>query len=140
MPDTQTLLLALLVLGALVLIAVIVLALREDRGRPEVLVIRQYRHALGVTEWELPAGLLDVDGEAPVDAAARELAEEVDLRAGRWDLLSGYSSSPGALDETVRVFLARDLTEVAAVVLETDGTLSVLPEVPDLARRRPGAR
>ncbi|WP_226344788.1 NUDIX domain-containing protein [Agilicoccus flavus] len=92
--------------------AVMVVALREYAGRAEVLVLRQYRHALGITEWEYPAGLLDVDGEAPVDAAARELAEEADLRAERWDLLSGYAPSPGASTEAVRIFLARDLRDV----------------------------
>src|SRR5690606_30978577 len=60
--------------------AVAVLALREDRGLAEVLLIQQYRHPVGAFEWELPAGLLDVDGEPPVVAAARELTEEADLR------------------------------------------------------------
>lgn len=92
--------------------AVAVLALREDRGSAEVLLIQQYRHPVGAFEWELPAGLLDVDGESPRDAAARELAEEADLRAGRWDLLADYVSSPGGLSEALRVFLARDLSDV----------------------------
>lgn len=94
--------------------AVVVLALRESADGADVLVIQQYRHALGVTEWELPAGLLDVPGEEPQLAAARELAEETDLRARTWHTLSGYSSSPGIIDETVRIFLARDLSEVPA--------------------------
>lgn len=102
--------------------AVAVLALREDRGRAEVLLIQQYRHPVGAFEWELPAGLLDVAGEAPVDAAARELAEEADLRAQRWDLLADYVSSPGGLSEALRVFLARDLSDVPAdEVFEREG-------------------
>lgn len=92
--------------------AVAVLALREDRGRPEVLLIQQYRHPVGTFEWELPAGLLDEEGEAPREAAARELAEEADLTAGRWDLLADYVSSPGGLSEALRVYLARDLADV----------------------------
>lgn len=102
--------------------AVAVLALREDRGAAEVLLIQQYRHPIGAFEWELPAGLLDVDGESPVDAAARELAEEADLRAERWDLLADYVSSPGGLSEALRVFLARGLSDVpAAEAFEREG-------------------
>ena len=92
--------------------AVAVLALREDRGPAEVLLIQQYRHPVGALEWELPAGLLDVAGEPPRDGAARELAEEADLRAERWDLLADYVSSPGGLSEALRVFLARGLSDV----------------------------
>jgi len=92
--------------------AVSVVALRQDRGRDEVALVRQYRHPVRSHEWELPAGLLDVAGEPPVTAAARELAEEADLRAQRWDLLSEYFSSPGGLNEAKRIYLARDLSDV----------------------------
>ncbi len=77
-----------------------------------VALIRQYRHPVGATEWELPAGLLDVDGEPPHEAAARELGEEADLVAARWDVLVDYFSSPGGMSEALRVYLARDLHEV----------------------------
>ena len=93
--------------------AVAVLALREVDGVDHVLLIRQYRHASGGHVWELPAGLLDVDGEPPRDAAARELAEEVDLVAEEWHVLADDITSPGAFPETVRVFLARGLRDVA---------------------------
>ena len=56
--------------------AVAVLAVDEhDR----VLVIKQYRHPIRTRDWELPAGLLDAEGESKLDAAKRELAEEADL-------------------------------------------------------------
>jgi ADP-ribose pyrophosphatase len=90
--------------------AVGVVALDDD-GR--VVLIRQYRHAVGRTLWELPAGLMDVDGEDLAAAAARELTEEADLVAGRLDLLVDVHTSPGFSDEVVRLFLARDLTPVA---------------------------
>ena len=93
--------------------AVAVLAMRGEPCAEEVLVIRQYRHPIGAQEWEIPAGLLDVDGEPPHEAALRELYEEADLRAGRLDLLIDYASSPGGLSEQLRVFLARDLTDVS---------------------------
>lgn len=90
--------------------AVAVIALDEaDR----VLLVRQYRHPVRTELWEPPAGLLDVAGEDPVDAAQRELAEEADLVAGRWWRLADYYSSPGGNDEALTVFLARDLTPVA---------------------------
>lgn len=89
--------------------AVAVIALDDD-GR--VLLLRQYRHPVRRELWEPPAGLLDVDGEDALDAAARELAEEADLVAQRWDVLVDFFTSPGGNDEAVRVYLARDLTAV----------------------------
>lgn len=95
--------------------AVVVVPLRERPGCPgrlDVLLIKQYRHPIAVTEWELPAGLLDVDGEPPAQAAARELAEEVDLRAETWHTLIDFHPSPGAMSEAIRIFVARDLSPV----------------------------
>jgi len=92
--------------------AVAALALREVEGRDQVLLIQQYRHPVGAFEWELPAGLLDVAGEPPWLAAARELHEEADLIAGSWHVLVDYFGSPGGISEALRVFLARDLTGV----------------------------
>jgi 8-oxo-dGDP phosphatase len=89
--------------------AVAILALDED-GR--VLMIEQYRHPVGMTLWELPAGLLDVKGEDPLDAAKRELAEEADLRAERWDVLADWFNSPGGMTEALRLYLARGLSPV----------------------------
>jgi ADP-ribose pyrophosphatase len=77
-----------------------------------VVLIKQYRHAVGGYLWELPAGLRDVDGEGLVAGAARELAEEADLTAGRYDLLIDLHTSPGFTDEIIRLFLARDLSPV----------------------------
>ena len=80
----------------------------EDR----VVMLRQYRHPIGEHLWEVPAGLLDVDGEAPVDAARRELAEEVQLSAERWSLLTTHHPSPGFCDELVVLYLAEGLSPV----------------------------
>lgn len=89
--------------------AVAVLAL-DDRER--VAMVHQYRHPVGYDLWELPAGLLDVDGEGALAAARRELAEEADLRADRWAVLVDWFTSPGGSDEALRCFLARDLSLV----------------------------
>lgn len=77
-----------------------------------VTLVHQYRHPLGDRLWELPAGLLDADGEEPVQTAQRELVEEAGLTARRWDSLVDVAASPGFTDEVVRVFLARDLAPV----------------------------
>jgi len=92
--------------------AVSILALREVAGRDQVLLIQQYRHPVGTFEWELPAGLLDVEGEPPWLAAARELHEEADLIAGLWHVLIDYFGSPGGNSESLRIFVARDLSGV----------------------------
>jgi 8-oxo-dGDP phosphatase len=75
-------------------------------------MVYQYRHPFGRRLWELPAGLLDVEGEAPHLSAARELREEAGLAAQTWQLLVDLDSAPGFSDESVRVFLATGLTEV----------------------------
>jgi 8-oxo-dGTP pyrophosphatase MutT (NUDIX family) len=90
--------------------AVAVLALDGD-GR--VVLIRQYRHPVGQWLVELPAGLLDVPGEPPLRSAARELHEEAGLVAARWDTLVDLRPSPGLSEEAIRVYLARELTDVA---------------------------
>lgn len=89
--------------------AVAVVALDDDE---RVLLLRQYRHPMRSYLWEVPAGLLDVDGEPSLDAAVRELAEEADLVARQWDVLVDYATSPGGSNEAVRVYLARGLTMV----------------------------
>jgi 8-oxo-dGTP pyrophosphatase MutT (NUDIX family) len=80
----------------------------------QVLLVRQYRHPVAAMLWEPPAGLLDVPGEDPRDAAARELFEEAGYRAATWSVLLDVFMSPGGSNESVRIFLARGLTEVAA--------------------------
>ena len=82
----------------------------DDEGR--VVLIRQYRHPVGEHLWELPAGLRDVEGEPPVETARRELAEEVQLAAERWSLLTTTYSTPGFCDEQVLIYLAEGLSGV----------------------------
>lgn len=89
--------------------AVAVVALDED---DQVLLIRQYRHAVGQLLWEVPAGIRDVHGEEPRATAERELLEETGYRARDWRLLADFFSSPGITSERLLVFLARGLTWV----------------------------
>ena len=90
--------------------AVGVVALTDDGT---VVMVRQFRAALGGDLLEIPAGKLDVHGEPPLETAQRELVEEVGYQAGRWDHLASYAQSPGFSDEIFHVFLARDLRPVA---------------------------
>ena len=77
-------------------------------------LVRQYRHAVRHRLLEPPAGLLDVDGEAYVLAAQRELAEEVGLAADTWHVLVDLFTTPGIIAESLRVYLARDLRPAEA--------------------------
>ncbi|AUZ34262.1 ADP-ribose pyrophosphatase [Arthrobacter sp. PGP41] len=89
--------------------AVAVLPMNADG---EILLLRQYRHPVGMDLWEIPAGLLDIEGEDFVVGAARELAEEADLAAGTWNVLADFFNSPGSSSEAIRIYLARDLTDI----------------------------
>lgn len=90
--------------------AVAVLALDDD---DRAFLIQQYRHPVRSRDWEIPAGLLDVHGEDPLEAARRELAEEADLEASDWAVLVDYFTTPGGNNEAIRIFLARGLTVTA---------------------------
>ena len=94
--------------------AVAVVAL-DERG---VLLVNQYRHPVRQHLDELPAGLLDHDGESALAGAQRELAEEAGLAAATWHVLVDALSSAGMTDEAVRVYLARDLSDVERDVQE----------------------
>lgn len=86
--------------------AVVVLPIDDD---DRVLMIQQYRHPVSARLWELPAGLLDVAGEPPLETARRELAEEVGYAASQWWALLDVFNSPGGSTERLRIYLARGL-------------------------------
>ncbi|MGZ4566134.1 MAG: NUDIX domain-containing protein [Blastococcus sp.] len=86
--------------------AVAVVAIDDD---DRVVMLRQYRHPVRAHLRELPAGLRDEDGEPPLMTAKRELAEEAELSAERWSLLTTTYSTPGFCDEMVLVYLAEGL-------------------------------
>src|SRR5215472_10090759 len=78
----------------------------------QVLLVRQYRHPAGRLLWEIPAGLRDVAGEAPLVTAQRELLEEAGYMAADWRVLADFFTTPGISSERLRVYLARGLTRV----------------------------
>lgn len=80
-------------------------------GAGRVMLVRQYRAAVGAELLELPAGRRDVAGEPPEATAARELAEEVGRTAGQIIPLGTFYNSPGFSDELSWLFMALDLSE-----------------------------
>ena len=95
--------------------SVVILAVDESKNPadPDIILIRQYRHAAGQFLIELPAGRVDAN-EATLAAAKREMIEETGYRAKRWTLLTKYFASPGFLGEWMQIYLARDLREGTA--------------------------
>lgn len=89
--------------------AVATVAITAEGG---LLMVEQYRAALGGYVLEIPAGMRDVEGEDPMVTAARELREEAGWTAGRIELLGRCLSSPGVTDSEVIVYLASDLQRV----------------------------
>jgi ADP-ribose pyrophosphatase len=120
--------------------AVAILALDE---RDRILLIKQYRHPIRRRDWEIPAGLLDMGGEAPLAAARRELAEEADLEAEDWSILTEFYTSPGGSNEALRIYLARGMRPTPTPFTRSDEEADIevrwvpLDEVVDavLARR-----
>ncbi|MBI3964755.1 MAG: NUDIX hydrolase [Chloroflexi bacterium] len=85
--------------------AVAVVPLTENG---DVLLVRQYRHAVGRVLLEIPAGTRR-RGEDPLLCAGREIREETGHRAGRIERLTGFYTAPGFCEEYLEVYLARDL-------------------------------
>jgi ADP-ribose pyrophosphatase len=89
--------------------SVVILAVDETGREPHVLLERQYRYAARSYLWELPAGRID-PGENALAGAKRELIEETGYRAKKWKRALSFYASPGFLDETMNIYLARELT------------------------------
>ena len=78
-------------------------------------LVRQPREAVGTPDLlEIPAGKLDVEGEEPLEAAKRELAEEIGKAAAEWEHLHTFFTSPGFTDEVCHVYLATGLSDASA--------------------------
>jgi ADP-ribose pyrophosphatase len=88
-----------------------------------VIMLEQYRHAVGRTIWEIPAGTLDRD-ELPLTCAQRELTEETGYTAATWQKLGEITPVPGYSDERIQIFLATDLS-ISVQKLDPDEVLDV---------------
>jgi ADP-ribose pyrophosphatase len=94
-------------------------------GNHEILMLRQYRHAIGTYWWEIPAGTFD-GKEEPLACAQRELTEETGYSARIWEPLGAVTPVPGYSDERIHLFLASDLIP-AAQNLDSDEIIEVHP-------------
>lgn len=94
-----------------------------DDGK--VVLISQYRHAVGKFLWEIPAGTLEPDEDA-IECARRELVEETGYEAARFDKLAEILPAPGYTDEHIHIFLASGLRSVEQR-LEDDEVLESRP-------------
>lgn len=104
--------------------SVVILAVDKRGSQLRVLLERQYRHAAEDYIWELPAGRID-HGEGELAAAKRELREETGYTAAAWQRILKFYASPGFVDETMAIYLARGLTAGPAQ-----------PEADELIRKR----
>ena len=89
----------------------------------DVVLIKQYRHAIRQFIWEIPAATLD-PGESPIACARRELIEETGYSATDWHQLGTITPLPGCSDERIHIFLASDL-KPAEQHLDDDEMLNV---------------
>lgn len=86
--------------------AAAVVAVRDDG---KLLMVRQYRHALGRFTLEIPAGKLDAPGEPKIECAYRELEEETGFRCDKLEYLLSLNTTVAFCDEAIDIFLARNL-------------------------------
>ena len=92
-------------------------------NQTEVVLIKQYRHAVREFIWEIPAGTLDPE-ESAIDCAKRELIEEIGYSANDWHQLGTITPLPGCSDERIHIFLASEL-QLAKQDLDDDELLNV---------------
>jgi 8-oxo-dGTP pyrophosphatase MutT (NUDIX family) len=93
-----------------------------------VWLTRQPREVAGLTRsLEIPAGKLDVEGEGPLQAARRELAEEIGMQAARWQELKSFYTSAGFSDERITCYLAQELTPAPDIRPEEDERIEIVP-------------
>ncbi len=103
--------------------AVGVVALDEEDN---LWLVRQPREAVGAPDLlEIPAGKLDQEGESPLEAAERELAEEIGKRAEHWEPLGSFYTSPGFASEEIHLFLATGVSDVERPEVEEDERIDV---------------
>lgn len=100
----------------------------------QVLLIRQFRPAIGAMVYEIPAGRLEPN-ESPEECAGRELIEEVGYCAAQITPLGGFWSTVGFCDEYIHLFLGKALT-LAEQALEPDEVIELCPMPLDEALQR----
>ena len=85
----------------------------------DILLVRQFRHAVDRFLLEVPAGGIDT-GEEPADSVRRELQEEIGYFPHKIDRLGGFYATPGYGTEYLHCFVATDLMPARLVAEDTD--------------------
>lgn len=98
-----------------------ILAITEDG---KFVFERQYRHGLGKTCYEIPAGVIE-QGETPLEAARRELQEETGYGEGEWSLLMTISGNPSTTSNLTHCFLARGVKKISGQHLDATEDITV---------------
>mgnify|MGYP000985123857 CR=1 FL=1 len=98
------------------------LAITKDK---EFILIRQYRHGLGKTSFELCAGVCEAEDSSPVISAQRELLEETGYAKGEWVKLMEISANPGTHSNMTHCYLATDVEKISEQDLEPTEDISV---------------
>ena len=91
----------------------------------EFVLVRQYRHALGIVEYELCAGTMEASDASPLDAAKRELLEETGYAGGEWTELTALSANPTSMNNLNHTFIAKGVEKVAGQNLDETEEISV---------------
>ncbi|MDE6324248.1 MAG: NUDIX hydrolase [Paramuribaculum sp.] len=109
-----------------------IIAITEDE---RYVMVRQYRHGLGIISTELCAGVVE-DGEEPIEAARRELLEETGYTGGTWELQCVISGNPSTTNNLTYCFLARGVVPTGNRHLDPTEDIAVItlsrPELLDL--------
>ena len=98
-----------------------VIAVTKDQ---QLVLVRQYRHALGCTSFEVVAGVAE-EGESPLQAAQRELFEETGYGNGHWSELMQLSANPGSMNNLTHCFLALDVEKISGQHLDASEDIEV---------------
>ena len=93
-------------------------------NKGEMVLVRQYRHALGKTNFEIVAGVME-QGEIPLDAAKRELLEEAGFGGGEWKEIACISANPSTTTNLTHCFLAVDVEKVSQQHLDATEDIEV---------------
>lgn len=99
-----------------------IIAVTED---DEFVLVQQYRHALGIVEYELCAGTMDASDKSPLEAAKRELLEETGYAGGEWTELSVLSANPTSMNNLNHTFIAKGVKKVSTQHLDETEDISV---------------
>jgi ADP-ribose pyrophosphatase len=85
----------------------------------EIIMVRQFRYAVGRETLEIPAGKLD-PGEEPEECIRRELVEETGYKAGQLKFICSYAPAIGYSNELIHIYSGSNLTKISQKIDERE--------------------